>query len=302
MTKPIILVTGATGKTGASVVEQLLKRGYPVRAFVHKIDDRSQRLSELGADVVVGDFHGLESVRKAMKGVGRVYLCYPPFDGLLHSTTNISIAARDEGVEAVVNMSQISAREAAESPLAHEHWQAEQVLDWAGVGASHIHPTFFAEDLYLFTGDSIAREGKIYLPFGDGKHAPVSAEDIARVVVGILADPQRHVGQHYVLTGPRDMSVEEMAEVFSKELGKPVHYVDIPVKTWKSVLVEQAGMPEYLATHLAAVAVDHQNGIFSAETDVVQSIGGQPPESLASFIRRNIEVFGGQPAIADSTA
>ncbi len=83
MTKPIILVTGATGKTGTSVVQQLLKRGYPVRAFVHKIDDRSQRLSELGADVVVGDFHDLESVRIAIKGVGRVYLCYPPLDGLL---------------------------------------------------------------------------------------------------------------------------------------------------------------------------------------------------------------------------
>ncbi len=300
MTKPIILVTGATGKTGASVVEQLLERGYPVRAFVHKIDDRSQRLSELGADVVVGDFHDLESVRKAMKVVRRVYLCYPPFDGLLHATTNISIAARDEGVEAVVNMSQISAREAAESPLAHEHWQAEQVLDWAGVGASHIHPTFFAEDLYLFTGDGIAREGKIYLPFGDGKHAPVSTEDIARVVVGILADPQRHIGKHYIVTGPRDMSLDEMAEVFTKELGKPVQYVNIPVEAWKAVLLKQAGMPEYLATHLAAVAVDHQNGIFSAETDVVEVIGGQPPESLESFIHRHIDIFGNQRELADS--
>ena len=81
MTKPIILVTGATGKTGAPVVQQLLERGYHVRALVHRIDDRSQRLSELGADVVVGDFHDLHSVRKAMKGVGRVYFCYPPLDG-----------------------------------------------------------------------------------------------------------------------------------------------------------------------------------------------------------------------------
>ena len=49
MTTPLILVTGATGKTGASVVEQLLERGYTVRAFVHKLDDRSLRLSHLGA-------------------------------------------------------------------------------------------------------------------------------------------------------------------------------------------------------------------------------------------------------------
>ena len=302
MTRPIILVTGATGKTGAPVVEQLLEKSYPVRAFVHGIDDRSQRLSELGADIVVGDFHNLQSVHQAMKGVGRAYLCYPPFEGLLHATTNIAIAARDEGVQSLVNMSQISAREEAESPLAHEHWQAEQVLDWADVGASHIHPTFFAEDLYLFTGDSIAREGKIYLPFGDGKHAPVSAEDIARVVVGILVDPQAHAGKHYVVTGPCDLSVDEMAEILSGELGKPVEYVNIPVKAWKSVLIEKAGMPEYLAMHLAAVAVDHQNGIFSAETDAVAVIGGQPPESLGDFIRRHIEIFRGQRDLVESVA
>ncbi len=56
MTKQIILMTGATGNTGSSVVEQLLQRGHPVRSFVHRLDDRSQRLSELGADIVVGDF------------------------------------------------------------------------------------------------------------------------------------------------------------------------------------------------------------------------------------------------------
>lgn len=302
MTRPIILVTGATGKTGAPVVEQLLEKEYPVRAFVHRIDDRSRRLSELGADVVVGDFHDLQSVRQAMKGVGRVYLCYPPFDGLLRATTHIAIAARAEGLEAVVNMSQISAREEAESPLAHEHWQAEQVLDWADVGVSHVRPTFFAEDLYLFTGDSIAREGKIYLPFGDGKHAPVSTEDIARVVVGILVDPQAYAGKHYVMTGPCDLSVDEMAEILGSELGKPVEYVNIPVEAWKSMLVEKAAMPEYLATHLAAVAVDHQNGIFSAETDAVAVIGGRPPESLQDFIRRHIEIFGGQRDLAEGVA
>lgn len=291
MNKPLILVTGATGKTGAPVVEQLLEQDYPVRAFVRKIDDRSQRLRDLGAEVVVGDFHDLDAVRPAMKGVGRVYFCYPPLNGLLHATTNVAIAVRDEGVEAVVNMSQISAREHAESPLAREHWQAEQVLDWAGVGVSHVRPTFFAEDLYIFTGGSIGREGKIYLPFGDAKHAPVSAAAIARVVTGILTNPEPHIGKRYVLTGPKDLTLQEMAEVIGHELDKTVNYVNVPVEAWREALVTKIGMPEYLATHLAAVAIDHQNGIFSAETDVVETIGGRPPETVASFVRRNLDIF-----------
>ncbi len=125
MSMPLILVTGSTGKTGTPVVRQLLERGYPVRAFVHRLDERSQRLSELGAEVVVGDFGNLQSVRDAMKAVKRVYFCYPPQGGrLLEAATNVAIAARDEGVRGVVNMSQISAREQAKSPLAFQHWQS----------------------------------------------------------------------------------------------------------------------------------------------------------------------------------
>ena len=188
------------------------------------------------------------------------------------------------GIEALVNMSQISAREQAKSALAFQHWQAEQILDWAGIGAIHIRPTFFAEDLYLFSGLTIAAEGRLYLPYGAGTHAPVAAVDIARVVSAILDAPAAHVGQRHVVTGPRDMGVREMAEILTAELGKPVTYVDLPVAQWRDILVTKAGMPPFLADHLAAVAVDHQNGIFSAQTDVVSRIGG-PTAPVARRIR-----------------
>ena len=299
MTKALILVTGSTGKTGTPVVEQLLKDDYPVRAFVHRLDERSQRLSELGAEVVSGDFLDLQSVRKAMKGVKRVYFCYPPQgDRLLQAATNVAIAARDEGIRGLVNMSQISAREQAKSPLSFQHWQAEHVLDWANIGASHINPGFFAEDLYLFTGKSIAAEGKMYLPFGEGRHAPVAAADIARVVVGILEDPEPHVGQHYFITGPKDMKIVEMAEVLSGKLGKAIEYVNLPIEQWRKILVEKAGFPESLATHLAAVAQDHQDGVFSGVTDVVAKIGSQAPQSLEAFVRAHRAEFSGGPELS----
>ena len=294
MTKPLILITGATGKTGLPVVQGLIERGFPVRAFVHAVDDRSERLRVLGADVVAGDFLDLQSIRAAMLGVKRVYFCYPPQgDRLLEAATNVAVAARAAGVEAVVNMSQISAREQARSPLSRHHWLSEQVLDWADVGAVHVHPTFFAEMPYLLSGQSIAEEGKLYLPFGKGKHAPVAAEDIATVVIGILTDPESHIGQHCVVTGPRDMTITEMADVLTKEIGKPVEYVDLPITEWRRILVEKAGIPEFLATHLAAVAQDHKDGVFSAETDMVERIGGRPPLSFAQFVRSHITEFSG---------
>ena len=293
MSKSLILVTGATGKTGSAVVRQLLDRGYPVRATVRKRDERADDLEALGAEVVVADFHDLRSMRGAMKGVGRVYFVYPPQGAqLVEATTIAATAARDAGVRGFVSMSQISAREDSDSPLARHHWLSERILDWADVGAIHIRPTFFAEMLHILGAQTIATEGKLYLPYGDERHAPVAADDIARVVVGLLTDPEPHVGERYVLTGPRNLTVAEMASVLSEELGTAVEYVDLPLDVWGDAISGVEGLNEFAVTHLKAVALDHQNGIFSGETDVVERIGGQPPQSLPEFIRENIDAFG----------
>ena len=293
-----ILVTGGAGKTGAAVVEQMLERGFPVRALVRRSDDRASRLESLGAEVLVGDMLDLKSMRAAMQNVKRVYFVYPPQGELLvEATTIVAVAARDAGVEALVNISQISAREDSNSPLARQHWLAENILDWADIGAVHLRPTFFAENLVIFGAATIASQGKLYLPYGAEKHAPVVAADIARVASGILADPALHVGERYVVTGPRNLSLTEMAGVLSQELDKPVEYVDLPVDAWGDVLAGVEGMTDSLVAHLKAVAVDHQDGLFRGETDVVERIGGQPPQTLDKFIHEYRTVFSGAEAL-----
>lgn len=292
MPKPKILVTGSTGKTGQAVVEQLLERDYPVRALVRTRDERAERLQRLGAEVVLGDFLDLQSMREAVKGVERVYFVYPPqSDQLVEATAIMAVAARDAGVEAIVNMSQISAREDSQSPLARHHWLSENIFDWANVGAVHIRPTFFAEMLHLFGAATVAKEGKLYLPYGDERHAPVAAADIARVVVGLLIDPASHAAERLVVTGPKNMTVAEMAGVMGEELGRPVEYVDVPGEVWGQIIGDVPGMSSFLVNHLKAVADDHKNGLFSAETDVVERIGGQPPQSLAAFTREHRALF-----------
>ena len=77
MSQGTVLVTGATGDTGGGTVEQLLARGRHVRALAHRKDARSNRLQELGAEVVFGDFLDLDAIRVAVQGVQRAYFCYP---------------------------------------------------------------------------------------------------------------------------------------------------------------------------------------------------------------------------------
>ena len=285
MSHPKILVTGATGKTGTPVVRQLLELGYPVRALARVRDPRSTRLEELGAEVISGDFLDLASMRAAVDGVDRVYFCYPPQGtALVEASAIMATAAKEAGVTAVVNMSQISAHDDSSSPLARQHWLSENVLDWADIGAIHVRPTFFAEMLFILAGDSVARDGKIYLPYGDERHAPVAASDIARVIVGALVDPDRYIGERLVVTGDKNRSLGEIAALVGAVIGKPVAYVDVPNDAWGKALRSIEQLNESAITHLRAVANEYKKGVFRGETDVVERVGGNPPLPLDEFI------------------
>ncbi len=117
----LFLITGATGNTGKPTVQLLLERGHPVRAFVHREDDRSRQLVAAGAEIVVGDLLDFHDVSSALRGVSGAYFCYPIAPGLLDVTVTFAQAAAEAGVQSVVNMSQISARREAVSNQARQH-------------------------------------------------------------------------------------------------------------------------------------------------------------------------------------
>jgi NAD(P)H dehydrogenase (quinone) len=106
MTKPRIIVTGATGKTGSVVVAELLKAGYPVRAMVRREDGRSARLKAQGAEIAVADMSDVERVADALKDVQRAYFC-PPFDPyMIQGAVTFAVAAKEAQLEHIVGLTQ----------------------------------------------------------------------------------------------------------------------------------------------------------------------------------------------------
>jgi uncharacterized protein YbjT (DUF2867 family) len=287
----IVGAGGSHGATGNHVARQLLARGLSVRAFVRQVDHRADQLKDLGAELAVGDLHDYQVVRAALDGVQRAYFTYPLADGLLAATAIFAAAGAQTGLQSMVNMSQITARPDHESPAARQHWLAERVLDWSGIGVTHLRPPFFLENLFNVAAPTVSTEGKIYLPYGQGRHAPIAGQDIARVAVGILTDPAAHRGKTYVPTGPESLSMTEQASVFTAVLGRPVQYVDIAVEDWRQILSQVPVMTPWLIEHLVRVAQSHQHGEFDAVTDVVETIGGTPPQSLDAFIHDNHTAF-----------
>ena len=292
-----ILVTGATGETARYTTDLLLDEGFAVRAFVHKTDERSDKLEARGAEIFVGDLLELDDVRSALEDMNAAYFVYPIRPGLIDATAYFAQAARDARLDGVVNMSQISARYESKSHAARDHWIAERVFDWSGIPVTHIRPTFFAQWLtYPNIRKPILERGVISQPLGDGRHAPIAAEDQARLIVAILADPVAHKGQVYRLSGPIEMDQAGIAKAVGEVLGRPVDYEPITIDAYRKRLEDAGVMPPFLIQHLCAVAQDYQDGIFAGTDDVIGRVTGKPPMTVQEFVTAHIDLF--RPAAA----
>lgn len=256
----LFLITAPTGNTGAPTVEMLRAAGHRVRAFVHRIDHRSDALAALGAEIVQGDLLDFRSVSSAMTGV-----------------------------DAVVNMSQISERRGAKSNAAQHHWIAERLLDRAAFKTTHLWPTFFAEWLkWQWQRDD--DEGVLRLPFGAGRHAPISGADQAVVIAAILQNSAPHDRQVYPLVGAHELDHYRIADEIADTLGFPVRYEPVSMPVFAAGLTA-AGFPEFFVQHISSVAQDYQDGIFAGENNLVEVIGGHPPMTVADYVNANRAEF-----------
>ena len=279
----LILITGATGNTGAHTVRLLRERGLRVRAFVHALDDRADRLAEQGAEVIKGDLLDFPAVSAATAGVTAAYFNYPIRPGLIEATANFAQAASEAGVHAVVNMSQISARREAKSNAARQHWIAERLLDRTALVTTHLRPTFFMEWLNSFWVRAGANEGIYRLPFADVRHAPIAAADQAKVIAAILQNPDPHDRQIYPLFGAEELDWYAIAAKVQDTLGIPVRYEPIEISTFAAGLTTGGGSAHFVQ-HLSNVTQDYRDGVFSGINNLVQVIGGAKPTTVEDHV------------------
>lgn len=301
MTVEPVLVTGAAGgsqgSTGFHVTRLLLDRGRTVRAFVHRLDDRSDRLRALGAEVVEGDLRDFRSVAAAMGGIRRAYFAYPVQEGLLEAAATFAAAARSAGVEQVVNLSQWL-QPGGEQPTPHQarHWLVEQIFNWADVGAVHLDATVFYENLCTWALSSLTQAGVVALPWGPESTAipMVGAEDVARVAAAVLTGPVMPSGTVVRLMAG-GVTNKEIAEAFGDILGESVGYVEVTDDQWASAAS---------AGGVNAVAVEHLTHLwrylrtrpseyqaFYHISDAFEHFTSQPPQSLPQFLREHKDLF-----------
>jgi uncharacterized protein YbjT (DUF2867 family) len=308
-----ILITGAAGgpqgSTGRLVANILLKQGISVRALVHKLDARSDELRLQGAEVIEGDLLNPASVLAAMKEVKRAFFTYPVADGLLEAAAIFAAAARDRGLELVVNNSQFQGmpedpifRDLQRAPSFRnlQHRLADHILDWAQVGAVHLQAPPYYENVRALVSRSVAEQNTAFLPWGDERTViPLAgAEDVSRVAAALVANPGLPSQNVYPIVSETP-TVKEIVETLSKAIGRPIRYVPITDEQWAEAVKERIN-PHALdhLTHLWRYfrKIEEQY----RTTDTVRVITGRNPQTLEEFFRANAESFGSAESVVQS--
>lgn len=285
----MILITGATGKTGGEVARQLAAAKLPFRALVRNVE-KGRAVKALGAKIIVGDMADKAALQRAMEGVDKAFLVLSNDEEQLVLEKQFTDAAVAAHVGHLVYLSSLESVPESKNPITQNHVASENYIRESGLTWTMIRPTFFMQ---MFEGMAprIKETGKIVMPAGNGTVSTTDLRDVGEVIVDVLTNNSGdHANQSYDLTGPELLTFAEIADKFSTVLGRRIEYVDQPMDAFEQVL-RSINLPEWrvdaVCKELEAIAA----GVVDHTTDTIETLLGRPATSLTRFIEDHRKLF-----------
>ncbi|GGA99196.1 NmrA family transcriptional regulator [Brucella endophytica] len=279
-----ILVTGATGRVGRHVVEQLVQRGAKVRVLTR---DASKANVPAGVEIAQGDLLDIDSLRTAFTGVSTLFLLNAVTgDEFTQAIIALNIA-REAGVERVVYLSVIHADRFVNVPHFAVKFGAERMLEQMGFSATILRPTYFIDN-ELMIRDVILDHGVYPMPIGSKGLAMVDARDIAEIAAIELIRRDTAPGKLPLetinLVGPDTLTGPDVAAIWSDILGRPVVYGGDDPSGFEQSMA--AFMPKWTAYEMRLMAERYvSDGMIPEAGDVerLTRILGRPLHSYRAF-------------------
>src|SRR6516165_964687 len=241
--------------------------------------DAARATHDTGA--VIADFADKPSLAHALEGVDAVYLVCSPVRELVELEGNMVDACREAGVGHLVLNSALGA---GDYPRSFPSWhrRVEDKLKASGLDYTILRPNSFMQNILTYYASSIRTEGAFYAAMGNARTSFIDVRDVAAVAARALTSPG-HACKTYELNGPEALTYGEVAEKITQASGRRVQYVDIPVAQQKQAMLDQR-LPEWLATALLDLQAYYTYGKGSKVDDVVSTILGRAPRTMAQFL------------------
>ena len=279
-------VTGATGKLGRLVLDELLKQTDAANVVALARDPTAlQAYDQLGVQVRKADYDDPASLRAAFDGVDRVLLISGNAVGQRERQHGNAIeAAKEAGVSYLAYTSVLNAQ-ASKLMLAPEHVATEKLLEKSDLNYDVLRMPWYSENYVGALGPSI-EHGAIYGATGEGKLATATRADLAAAAVGALLNNPG--GKTYELAGNHPWTMQEFADEVSRQAGKPVQYVNQSESDYAKTL-EGAGLPPPVATLLASTSYLAGQGELFSESKDLSDLAGRPSTPIQETIRQALK-------------
>jgi uncharacterized protein YbjT (DUF2867 family) len=283
--KPI-LITGGSGKTGRRAVAAIAKAGGRVRALVRR-PEAADELRKAGAsEIAVGDLTDSVSLRRALSGAGQVLHICPPMhpqeDAIAQSFIGL---ARQQGVGRFVLYSVLHPL-LDDVPHHARKLQAERHLVNSGLTYTILQPSRYMQHLVPIW-KAVLRTGQHSMPFDTrARFSVVDLADLAEAIALVMTRPG-HEGATYQLAGPQALSQDDMAQILTGLLGRPIQAVAKNIEEFRREATA-AGLPTARIETMCLMNAHYSAHGLIGNPNVLRWILGGEPTSFADFVRREL--------------
>ena len=276
----MILVTGATGQLGATVIQTLLKKtsANQIAALVRD-ESKAASLKEMGVDVRVGDYGDTISLNRAMQGIGKVLLIAGTDEQKrLQQHQNVINAAKKAGVSCIAYTSRnLKNRDTLVNRLMEGHFQTEEAIEQSGLRYVIFRNVLYMDTIPIFVGENVF-EKSISLPTGHGRASFALRSDMGEAIANALLEGDCG-NRIYRFTGSEACSFEDVAAALTRLSGKEVTYTSADRVAFETRMKER-GLPDVAVQRASGFLTDIKNGQEDEVTPDLEKLLGRKPTSL----------------------
>lgn len=283
----MIVVTGANGKLGRRVVEELLKR-IPAGDIGVSVRDvnTAQDLKERGVRVRQGNFDDSESLLNAFEEASQVLIISS------HSLGEVAVrqhqtaidSAKKAGVSRLLYTSQMFSSATSHFPPMNVHAATEEMLKSSGMAFTSLRNGFYSASAMMWMGDAL-KTGELIAP-EDGPVAWTSHSDLAEATAVILTE-QRYDGITPHLTTSEAIDMDMIASIASKVLDRPIRRIVVSDDEYRNHLMSR-GLPEAMVGMLTGMFQASRQGDFSQTNPALENLIGRSPVNFTDFLKDSI--------------
>jgi NAD(P)H dehydrogenase (quinone) len=290
----LIFITGGTGPVGHRVATRLLNAGYPqVRIGAHHATDMEDKNKE-GAEIADFGWDRPDTYEHALAGVKTVFCTTPYHKDWKKNFGPFLEACKKAGIQHFVKFSFYHARMSRDPfhnvPLVKAHGDCDEKLIKSGLTFTILGASHLMSNPLVFQGNELRAKQKPAILYGASANKLVnyvSPNDVAECAVRVILEPHSHHNQEYNLTGSIGIAEQEMCQLLSDHLKKPIMYVDQPLHTFQEG-ERMSGNPNWIVEDIAMLEMVKASG-YEADpafpTMDIKEICGHEPETYAMYLR-----------------